>query len=257
MVEPEALSAVPSPTAHDRSNGMFRGIALAPLASAALAVALVGSGPVSAQSGVRLGAQTAPAAPAAPPPSERPPVGDTRSGPFIAHVPDTLLRLSKIVGVGVIGSDHTRLGDVQDVLLDREGKAQTVVIGAGGFLGLGAKNVAIPFATVAWNTDVRPTAGPSASLKPADAPPPPDPARAAEAMPGRNVKDETLRAAADQQQTGGTGADPGAEPATPAQAPPATVIATNPGGGVEHAEVHLTKGDLQGAPAFKYGGEAR
>jgi hypothetical protein len=91
-------------------------------------------------------------------------------------------------------------------------------------------------------------------MKPADAPPQPDPAKAAEAMPGKNVADENLGVAADQQQTGRSEAGSGA---SRAEAPAATALATNPDGRIEHAEVHLTKADLQGAPAFKYGGEAR
>lgn len=234
---------------------MARGTSLIPLATTTMALLLVGTGPLAAQMGTTTGTQTVPAAPSAAPANpDRASNSETRSGAFIREVPDTLLRLSKVVGVGVIGADHTRLGDVQDVLLDREGKAQGVVIGAGGFLGLGEKAIAVPFGSVAWNTGVRPNAGPSASIKPADAPPQPDPAKAAEAMPGKNVADENLGVAADQQQTGRSGGGSGA---SRADAPPATVLATNPDGRLEHAEVHLTKADLQAAPAFKYGGEAR
>ncbi len=40
------------------------------------------------------------------------------------------------------GDDAQNIGSVNDIVLTREGKAQSLVIGVGGFLGLGAKNVA-------------------------------------------------------------------------------------------------------------------
>ncbi|MBX9760609.1 MAG: PRC-barrel domain-containing protein, partial [Beijerinckiaceae bacterium] len=36
-------------------------------------------------------------------------------------------------------------GDIDDILLDHQGKIIAVVVGVGGFLGIGEKNVAIPF----------------------------------------------------------------------------------------------------------------
>jgi len=37
------------------------------------------------------------------------------------------------------------IGDMKDVLIDRDGKVVAVVIGVGGFLGLGEKNVAVDY----------------------------------------------------------------------------------------------------------------
>jgi hypothetical protein len=39
--------------------------------------------------------------------------------------------------------------------MDRNGAAQTVVIGIGGFLGFGKKDVAVPFSAMQWRTEVR------------------------------------------------------------------------------------------------------
>lgn len=44
-------------------------------------------------------------------------------------------------------SDET-IGEVRDVLIDRDGKIAALIIGVGGFLGLGEKNVAVPFDAV-------------------------------------------------------------------------------------------------------------
>jgi len=41
-----------------------------------------------------------------------------------------------------------KIGDVDDVLLDKEGQVTAVVIGVGGFLGMGEKDVAVPFSSL-------------------------------------------------------------------------------------------------------------
>ena len=41
-----------------------------------------------------------------------------------------------------------KIGDIKDVLVDREGKATALIIGVGGFLGMGEKDVAVPFNAV-------------------------------------------------------------------------------------------------------------
>jgi sporulation protein YlmC with PRC-barrel domain len=45
------------------------------------------------------------------------------------------------------------IGDVNDVLFDKAGRISTAVIGVGGFLGMGEKNVAIPFSSLSFTTD--------------------------------------------------------------------------------------------------------
>lgn len=44
-------------------------------------------------------------------------------------------------------SDET-IGEVRDVLIDEDGEITALIIGVGGFLGLGEKNVAVPFDAV-------------------------------------------------------------------------------------------------------------
>ena len=43
--------------------------------------------------------------------------------------------------------DH-KIGEVMDVLVDKTGKVTTLIIGVGGFLGAGEKDVAVPFEAV-------------------------------------------------------------------------------------------------------------
>lgn len=41
-----------------------------------------------------------------------------------------------------------KIGDIVDVLVDKSGKVATLIIGVGGFLGAGEKDVAVPFEAV-------------------------------------------------------------------------------------------------------------
>ena len=41
-----------------------------------------------------------------------------------------------------------KIGEIMDVLVDREGKAHALIVGVGGFLGMGEKEVAVPFDAV-------------------------------------------------------------------------------------------------------------
>lgn len=50
---------------------------------------------------------------------------------------------TKFRGIDVLGPDNASIGSVNDLLFDRTGKINGVVIGVGGFLGIGTKNVAI------------------------------------------------------------------------------------------------------------------
>ncbi|WP_318011971.1 PRC-barrel domain-containing protein [Mesorhizobium sp. ESP-6-4] len=61
--------------------------------------------------------------------------------------------VSKIMGAAVYDStadDATKIGDVNDIVLDKDGNAKLVVIGVGGFLGVGEKNVAYDFSKLEW-----------------------------------------------------------------------------------------------------------
>ena len=41
-----------------------------------------------------------------------------------------------------------KIGEIKDVLLDHEGKSAALIVGVGGFLGIGEKDVAVPFGDV-------------------------------------------------------------------------------------------------------------
>ncbi len=43
----------------------------------------------------------------------------------------------------MVGTDDAKIGDVSDILFDKDGKIEAYVVGVGGFLGIGAKDVAL------------------------------------------------------------------------------------------------------------------
>ncbi|MEO4000669.1 PRC-barrel domain-containing protein [Mesorhizobium sp. CAU 1732] len=48
------------------------------------------------------------------------------------------------------GDDAENIGEVNDLVVDAEGNVQAIVVGVGGFLGIGQKNVALEFGLVEW-----------------------------------------------------------------------------------------------------------
>ena len=63
--------------------------------------------------------------------------------PIAKQNPDQWLA-SKFKGTDVVGADNQKIGDVSDILFDKSGKIEAFVISVGGFLGMGAKEVALP-----------------------------------------------------------------------------------------------------------------
>jgi sporulation protein YlmC with PRC-barrel domain len=52
----------------------------------------------------------------------------------------------------VYDPSNTKIGQVMDVLVDKSGKISTLIVGVGGFLGAGEKDVAVPFEEVRATT---------------------------------------------------------------------------------------------------------
>ena len=50
---------------------------------------------------------------------------------------------SKFKGTDVLGPDNAHIGNVNDMLFDKNGKILGLIVGVGGFLGIGEKSVAI------------------------------------------------------------------------------------------------------------------
>ena len=67
-------------------------------------------------------------------------------------------RASKIIGMDVVNDKDQTIGKVDDILIGPDNKATAAVISVGGFLGIGSKWVAVPFA------QLQPAANDSKSL---------------------------------------------------------------------------------------------
>ena len=53
-------------------------------------------------------------------------------------------RASKLIGVDVYNEQNEKLGDIDELIVDRSGKISGVVIGVGGFLGMGKRDIFVP-----------------------------------------------------------------------------------------------------------------
>ena len=92
-------------------------------------------------------AQTNPPAPSSTPPTTAAPA-QSGSGQFLTQEKPGQWRASKLKGLDVYNNSNEKIGDIREVLLDQSGKAEAVVIGVGGFLGIGERDVALPFSEI-------------------------------------------------------------------------------------------------------------
>lgn len=85
-------------------------------------------------------------------------------------------RGSKLVGVDVYNEANEKIGAINDVILDRSGQVTNVILGVGGFLGMGEHYVAVTFDKLKWvdqpvttttaSTTSSPTNGPATKSAP-------------------------------------------------------------------------------------------
>ncbi|CAN7752789.1 PRC-barrel domain-containing protein [Bradyrhizobium sp. LjRoot220] len=62
-------------------------------------------------------------------------------------------RTSKMIGLSVYNDKNESLGSINDMLTDKNGDIKAVVIGVGGFLGVGEHLVAVPIDKVKFTTE--------------------------------------------------------------------------------------------------------
>lgn len=86
----------------------------------------------------------APAAPAAPGASQLSFVAAEQPGEMLA---------SNLIGTQVYSGANQSLGKISDVLLAPDGRLKAVVVGVGGFLGIGERDVAVPWETLKVSRD--------------------------------------------------------------------------------------------------------
>src|SRR5689334_18069752 len=54
-------------------------------------------------------------------------------------------RASKVIGVNVYNDSNEKLGSIDELIMNKEGKIDKVIIGVGGFLGVGQRDIAVNF----------------------------------------------------------------------------------------------------------------
>jgi sporulation protein YlmC with PRC-barrel domain len=71
--------------------------------------------------------------------------GDTR---IMTDVPPNSMPVTNFYKQNVYDPGNNKIGEVDDVLVGADGKINALVIGVGGFLGIGEKHVIVPFSAV-------------------------------------------------------------------------------------------------------------
>jgi sporulation protein YlmC with PRC-barrel domain len=173
------------------------------------------------------------------------------AGQVMTQMPPDLMRGSQLMGIDVYGADNQKIGDIDEVLVDRQGKIHGLVVGVGGFLGIGQKDVAIPFEQVQWisNQEVQAASG-----------------AATQGGSGTNtaggVTTPTAPATTGSTAAGTTGSPgaagtlAGAGPADTTASAGATIASGSDPNTPARAMVKMTKADLQNAPEFRYSSDA-
>ncbi|WP_312797888.1 PRC-barrel domain-containing protein [Tianweitania sp.] len=100
------------------------------------------------------GTTTAPAATDAPATTSTPPTPDQANVQVnTAVVPADGQLASNLIGETVYngtGDDAENIGNVNDLILSDSGQIESVIVGVGGFLGIGEKNVALSYSDIDW-----------------------------------------------------------------------------------------------------------
>jgi sporulation protein YlmC with PRC-barrel domain len=145
------------------------------------------------------------------------------SGPFMTQMQPGQWRLSSFKGLNVYNEANEKVGDINEVILSRDGRATAAVIGVGGFLGVGEHSVAVPFDQIRFMDQPRATAA-TTSTNPA-------PSTGMPAPTGR-----TAPAGAPDVTTTGSTATAGRD-----------AFRLGP----DHAVLNMTREQLKAAPEFK------
>jgi sporulation protein YlmC with PRC-barrel domain len=55
------------------------------------------------------------------------------------------MRASKLIGTNVVNTANETVGEINDIILSKDGKAAALIVGVGGFLGIRERDVAVNF----------------------------------------------------------------------------------------------------------------
>jgi sporulation protein YlmC with PRC-barrel domain len=141
-------------------------------------------------------------------------------------------RSSKLIGVNIYNDQNEKLGDINEIILDKEGKVLGYVIGVGGFLGMGEHDILVEPSKIKFVNE---------------------PARSASTTTNTNANRTTTG-----NNTNTTATNTTPPPAgTNANAPTNTRNASNTSGNrndwyPDHGVLNATKDQLKAMPQFKY-----
>src|SRR5262249_46142526 len=65
----------------------------------------------------------------------------------------TEIDANKLIGRNIKNPAGETVGDINSVAIDKDGKVRSVIVGVGGFLGIGEKNVALPWESLTVSND--------------------------------------------------------------------------------------------------------
>ena len=77
-------------------------------------------------------------------PAPNAPAATTSPAPREAAARVTGWRASKLIGVNVYNQQNEKLGEINELIVDRSGRIAGAIIGVGGFLGMGERDVMVP-----------------------------------------------------------------------------------------------------------------
>ena len=78
--------------------------------------------------------------------------GGGSAAQIMSGIPSDSVTVTHWYKQNVYDPNDSKIGEIMDVLVDRDGKVTALIVGVGGFLGMGEKDVAIPFNSVRATT---------------------------------------------------------------------------------------------------------
>jgi sporulation protein YlmC with PRC-barrel domain len=87
--------------------------------------------------------------------AQAPQTGQQQGAPaaqVMSSVPANSATITHWYKQSVYDPSDSKIGEIEDVLVDREGNITALIVGVGGFLGIGEKDVAVPFKAVRTTT---------------------------------------------------------------------------------------------------------
>ena len=73
-------------------------------------------------------------------------------GTILSTVPANAMTVTHWYKQNVYDPSDAKIGEIMDVLVDRDGKIHALIVGVGGFLGVGEKDVAVAFNAIQFKT---------------------------------------------------------------------------------------------------------